>query len=422
MIRAIKILILAFAACLVVWSCSSSQDVAGRNVAGIYMSGINYIDPEVKVFHANDTVTNFYFKMNSENLLYTKRRSDTDYTANVLINYELISKEDKSVIKVDSVNFVDVGMTGMNKVLESHLALPTTLNKRYDLVITFTDQNRDNFIKKRILLNRSDVFNHQHFLPQDTLGNIIFKNYFKDDDVVDLQKSTSNSSRNILLKKYKIQSKIARPPFSDKVEEKKEYQPDSVIQMVFDENDKVRFKINVKGLYHFQSSESNAVGPTFYSFQENFPEVKNVENMIEPMRYITTKSEYQSLKEAEDKKLAMDNFWLDKAGNLERARTIIKEYFSRVEKANEYFTSHLEGWKTDRGLIYMIYGNPNVVYKNKDYETWIYGEENNVMSMNFMFYKVNNPITNNDFKLNRSSIYKTTWYRAVDSWRSGRVY
>jgi hypothetical protein len=35
---------------------------------------------------------------------------------------------------------------------------------------------------------------------------------------------------------------------------------------------------------------------------------------------------------------------------------------------------------------------------------------------------VDNPFSDNDFKLQRSPGYKSNWYRAVDAWRSGRVY
>ena len=37
-----------------------------------------------------------------------------------------------------------------------------------------------------------------------------------------------------------------------------------------------------------------------------------------------------------------------------RELNLIKTYYSKVEKANEMFTSHLEGWKTDRGMISII--------------------------------------------------------------------
>lgn len=414
---------LIFTAIAFVMACSSSQNASNRNVAGIYMPGINLIDPLYKVFHKNDTLTQFYFRLNAENLLYTKKRNDSTYSANVEITYQLKEKDKNEILDSASLNFVDFGRNNQQKNLDGILSLKTTPNKEYDLFIMFNDINRDNFLKKRIYFNRLNQFNAQNYLPTDTLGNVIFKNYFNLGDVIELNKNETNLDNTITLKVYNVVHGIAKPPFSDNnTEKKQEFTADSVKVLNFNDDNKVRLIIESKGLYHFQSSEINKEGPTFYSFQDNFPQIKSVENMILPMRYISTKEEYNTLLEAENKKLAMDNFWLEIAGSPERARTLIKEYFNRVENANEFFTSYLEGWKTDRGLIYLIYGTPTVVYKHKDYENWIYGEENNVMSLNFVFYKVKNPITNNDYSLSRSSIYKTTWYRAVDTWRSGRIY
>tara|TARA_R110001592_G_scaffold220353_4_gene475024 strand:- start:1138 stop:2433 length:1296 start_codon:yes stop_codon:yes gene_type:complete len=408
---------------VVLFACKSGQNTSNRNVAGIYMPGINLIDPLYKVFHKNDTLTQFYFRLNAENLLYTKKRTDTTYTANVEITYQLKEKDQKEILDSATLKFVDFGKNNQLKYLDGIIELATKPNKEYDLLIMFNDINRDNYLKKRIYFNRLNQLNAQNFLPTDTLGNVIFKNYFNIGDVVELKKNETNSNNSITLKIYNVDHGIAKPPFTENNNAiKQEFLPDSVKLLTFSDNNSVRLNILSKGLYHFQSSEINKEGPTFYSFQDNFPAVKSIDNMIAPMRYISTKDEYNKLLEAENKKVAMDEFWLDIAGSPERARTLIKEYFNRVENANEFFTSYLEGWKTDRGLIYLIYGTPTVVYKHKDYENWIYGEENNVMSLNFVFYKVKNPITNNDYSLSRSAIYKTTWYRAVDTWRSGRIY
>ena len=73
-------------------------------------------------------------------------------------------------------------------------------------------------------------------------------------------------------------------------------------------------------------------------------------------------------------------------------------------------------------MVYLIYGAPNVIYRTSNSEVWTYGEENNINSLNYTFTKVNNPFTENDFILERSSSYKQSWYVAVDIWRQGRVY
>jgi GWxTD domain-containing protein len=144
--------------------------------------------------------------------------------------------------------------------------------------------------------------------------------------------------------------------------------------------------------------------------------------MVEPLRYITSKKEYQALLDDSDLKGALDQFWLENATNPERAKELIKHFYNRIEYANIYFSSFDEGWKTDRGMTYLIFGPPNVIYKNSNSESWVYGEDNNYMSVNFVFSKVINPFSDNDYRLNRSSVYKSHWYRAVDSWRQGRVF
>jgi GWxTD domain-containing protein len=119
---------------------------------------------------------------------------------------------------------------------------------------------------------------------------------------------------------------------------------------------------------------------------------------------------------------AVDKFWLNKINSNERARNLIINYYSRVQLANDLFTSHVEGWKTDRGLISIIFGSPNYVRKNKHYETWIYGNDHNSNTIKFTFEKIKNPFSSNDFFLKRSYAYKTPWYIAVENWRSGKVY
>jgi GWxTD domain-containing protein len=123
-----------------------------------------------------------------------------------------------------------------------------------------------------------------------------------------------------------------------------------------------------------------------------------------------------------NKKAAVDSFWIHTAGSADRARELIRKFYNRTLDANRYFTSYLEGWRTDRGLIYLIYGPPNAVYRYSTGETWIYGEEHNSNSLNFTFTKVINPFSTNDFRLERSPIYQDSWYRATNSWREGRIF
>ena len=102
-------------------------------------------------------------------------------------------------------------------------------------------------------------------------------------------------------------------------------------------------------------------------------------------KYIATKQEkeqWDALKSEDAKKKFLFDFW--------RARDLTpdtpvnefkREYFERVKKANANFTNiQRKGWKTDRGRVLLIYGEPSEIerYPNqvdtKPYEIWHYNE------------------------------------------------
>ncbi|MCW3075991.1 MAG: hypothetical protein JWO32_600, partial [Bacteroidetes bacterium] len=84
--------------------------------------------------------------------------------------------------------------------------------------------------------------------------------------------------------------------------------------------------------------------------------------------------------------------------------------------------SYTQGWKTDRGMIFVIFGPPTNTYINSKGEYWIYGAETNPNALRFVFNKTKNPFSDNDLILERSQFFKDPWYTAVDYWRQGHVY
>ena len=113
------------------------------------------------------------------------------------------------------------------------------------------------------------------------------------------------------------------------------------------------------------------------SFRVNndYPNFSNLENLVDPLIYVCTKQETERLKEARGDKKAFDRVILGITGNTERARSFMKSYFQRVEQANMHFASYKEGWKTDRGMTYIIFGLPDELYRFSDREVWTYKNE-----------------------------------------------
>ncbi|MDZ7822184.1 MAG: GWxTD domain-containing protein [Candidatus Marinimicrobia bacterium] len=51
---------------------------------------------------------------------------------------------------------------------------------------------------------------------------------------------------------------------------------------------------------------------------------------------------------------------LDPTPGTER-NELMNEYYYRVQTANQRFSGQREGWRSDRGMIYIIYGEPDAV-------------------------------------------------------------
>jgi GWxTD domain-containing protein len=111
--------------------------------------------------------------------------------------------------------------------------------------------------------------------------------------------------------------------------------------------------------------------------------IDNLNDAIQELRYVATQSQISHINEAqtqEDKLNRFKQFWaeLDPTPNTQRNEAF-EEYYSRVEFANQKFKSYTEGWKTDMGMVYIIFGPPSSIDRRQDYynparlyEQWTY--------------------------------------------------
>ena len=101
--------------------------------------------------------------------------------------------------------------------------------------------------------------------------------------------------------------------------------------------------------------------------------------------YIITKQEketYLKLQTNEDRQEFIDNFWARRDPNPDTEENEFqKEHYTRIAFANESFSSGIWGWKTDRGLVYILFGKPDKIDQGRAdfedlksilFETWIY--------------------------------------------------
>lgn len=195
------------------------------------------------------------------------------------------------------------------------------------------------------------------------------------------------------------------------------FEPDSTFVLLLEKGNSAPLRLNRQGIYFFSIDTTYREGFTLFRYSLGFPELITARQMLMPLRYITSGKEFEKLSKSPDIRNAIDSFWIATAGNADRALRLIHDYYSRVERANELFSTNAEGWQTDRGLIYIVYGAPTIVYRHDFQEEWIYGESRNLRSLHFYFMKAVTPFSTSDFVLSRDPTLKQTWYMAVERWR-----
>lgn len=410
-------------AALLLAGCSASRYADRDNLSDLYNKESTTVHPEFYVYNLSDDTSELYFKLNTDELLYTRSNKNSEFTSIVLISYQVYSSLDTKVL-VDSATqkVVDINNELATKELIGSIQMSVPTGGDYTIKITTIDLNRKQENQSFIQVNKSSVNSRQNFLLTDTeTGKPLFNYYFSANQNITIQ--CHAGSNQILGRYYSRDFALAAPPHSLSPPPTFSYDADSLFTLVVDTNARVNLTMPAEGFIHLQNDTTDKEGLTLFAFSTGFPSVITYESMLLPLRYVSQKVEYETMEEAPDVKQAIESFWLDISNSSEeRASELIKQFYLRVEEANKSFTSYMEGWKTDRGLLYIIYGSPNVLYKNDHSETWVYGEETNIMSITFTFNKVSNPFSDNDFELSRNELYRSSYYRAVDSWRQGRVY
>jgi GWxTD domain-containing protein len=162
------------------------------------------------------------------------------------------------------------------------------------------------------------------------------------------------------------------------------------------------FTLKRMGLYLFQ--------------QDNFPKYTKVEDLADPLIFVTTQDEFKQLVAAGNEKPKFDKVVLDITRDKDRAKNFMRSYFRRVELVNQYFSSFKEGWKTDRGMIYLVFGVPDELGKNGGNEVWNYKS----VGARFTFVKSGSVYDPDNYVLLRDKRFTEAWFSTIDLWRKSR--
>jgi len=143
--------------------------------------------------------------------------------------------------------------------------------------------------------------------------------------------------------------------------------------------------------------------------------VTDLDKAIDQLIYIASTDEIDHIKDAKtnDEKLKRYMaFWKKQDPTPETEQNeIFDEYYGRIAYANAHFSHYIEGWKTDRGMVFILLGPPDNVDRHpfdldaKPYEVWEYYNLNRsfvfVDYTGFGDYRLTTPLTGDLYKFRR---------------------
>lgn len=171
-----------------------------------------------------------------------------------------------------------------------------------------------------------------------------------------------------------------------------------------------------EGLYLAQEDTLSERGFSFFVKRSPYPKYNKLADLKGPLLFVTTQEENDALGKAGEDKAKFDRIILDITKDKDRARNFMRNYFRRIELANYFFTSFKEGWKTDRGMIFTIFGRPDEVHMEGGFEEWSYKNPR----QSFQFARAGSVYHPDHSVLVREKGYTEYWYMTIDLWRKSR--
>lgn len=174
-------------------------------------------------------------------------------------------------------------------------------------------------------------------------------------------------------------------------------------------------------------AESAAASRSYIVRPEAFPRINSLETMSRALTYIANQDEMARLEQASHPvalKEAFDAFWGRNLADPTAAARTLERYYTRVEEANRTFSDFKEGWKTDRGMIYIVMGPPLYQEDSIDELRWFYSYDERNAGRYFVFDRVQgypDELEMPHYVLKRSMEQEREWRLAVTRWRSGRA-
>lgn len=135
----------------------------------------------------------------------------------------------------------------------------------------------------------------------------------------------------------------------------------------------VSFFVEHTGFYEFATDSSFEKARSVAVVTSTFPKINTAKELLKPLVYLADSLGYTQMLKTDVPKKALDEFWLTFANNNKNlAKKLIRLYYQRVYEANERFNAQTLGWKSHRGMTYILLGKPESTEMLDNVEVWHY--------------------------------------------------
>lgn len=407
--------------------CKTTEPTTARPpdvyLASLYNPSQLSLHPEYSIFHENDQYSLLYIRAYPSELRFDQANEESEYRALLSFKYKLVVLDqglEEEVVDSAQITY-KLGASDEDKsAFFASINLPIAAGKKYLLRMEARDLNRGSIGLEYLYVDKTNVYNAQNFKVVSLYsGYPKFMRFFLPGERFNIQYRDSGAD-SIHVDFFMLESELPRPPITASTDYTMNYTPDT--SFIFPLVDTAHYNLQQKGMYFIRVDDRQPEGLSLFNFGGSFPQIKTPRELMEPLFYLTTLAEYRDLRKQENIKLAVDDLWLKMGGSIEKSKELIRVYYNRVVYSNLYFTSNKEGWKTDQGMIFILFGPPNRIMMTGSGERWYYFSKRRNSPVEFNFARKPDAFSDQNLVWAKTTDSQMFWNEAVGSWRKGKVY
>ena len=414
-------------------SCSVQQKTATdtKDLSYIYNPSKSVFKPDISVFNEDAETSVLSIGIPKNQFQFSEANPEGVPMASVLLSVRLFDNTLGGILADTAQLKYDLLRDDMGGGYVFHIPLKAYEGKSYSVETKIIDLIRQRTVQTFTDFERTGRYSKLNYRIRDYLsGSELQSNVVKRDQYINVL-APSLQPDTLWLFYYKPVKELPAPPSTVLPEVTLSPEPEMIIPLVY--SDTLPMMFPREGIYLLSPDSLIREGLVLFNFGQDHPTMTSPETMIPPLAYFATPEEMDTLLTAEKPKLALDQFWLSRTGSIERSKELIRIYYNRTLFSNYYFSSYKAGWLTDRGMVYIMYGPPDKLYKNPEGESWGYrkppvksrwGSQYTVEDeyLWFNFRKQTSVFSDNDFVLNRAATPISYWDIAVAKWRDGKIF